>query len=65
MITVWHCPVCDYARHKRWEEIGWLTNPRCDRCGTRMESALRSRLSRSSPRVADAARASRAAARIA
>jgi hypothetical protein len=51
MITVWSCPVCDRWRHKRWEEIGWLTNPRCDWCGTRMISTLRSRPTRSTPRV--------------
>ncbi|MDR7419256.1 MAG: hypothetical protein QN178_10145 [Armatimonadota bacterium] len=65
MITVWRCPVCDYARHKRWEEIGWLTNPRCDRCGTRMESALRSVRLRSAPRPADAARPGNTRVRIA
>lgn len=56
MITVWSCASCDHWRHKRWEEIDWITSPRCEQCGARMQSALRSRPTRSAPKVANFAR---------
>jgi hypothetical protein len=51
MITVWQCRTCGYWRYKRYDEIGWLTAPRCDECSDRMTSALRSRPNRSRPHV--------------
>lgn len=51
MISVWQCPSCLSWRHKRLDEEGWLTTPRCDRCGTRMRSVLRTGGPRSAPAV--------------
>ena len=40
MIKIWLCRVCGFWRHKGWEELGWLTTPRCPVCDTRMASVL-------------------------
>jgi len=40
MIKIWLCRVCGFWRHKGWEELGWLTTPRCPVCDGRMSSVL-------------------------